>query len=225
MTASVIPLPFKGDLIDYLQLNGKGLEVLWRDREAHIVLRPICEALNIAWSTQHRKLSDPESPAVIYNMITTGADGKQYQMVCMAYWQFPLWLATVHVTKIKEEARAAFRRTRNEMALVLANYYRERLFGDVVMRDRATEIFEAEWSTQFSWRSVVLQGGKAGWDFKTIVGACKKSTPAWRIAQDVRLALQLGFFTQVPAGLPAPRVVLAVGPANDPRQMPLFGEA
>ena len=224
MTASVIPLPFKGDLIDYLQLNGRKLECLWRDREAYVPVRPICEQLNIDWKSQYRKLTSPESEAVVVMMTTSGADGKQYEMVCLAYPDFMTWLANLTVSKVKPAAQAALRHLKREIKTLIANYYRERLFGDVVMRDQASESFAAEWCTQYSWRAPILMGGRAGWDFKQIVAACKKSTPVWRIADDARKALSLGFFTQVPAGLPAPRVVLTATPADDPRQMPLFGQ-
>ncbi|WP_297773080.1 hypothetical protein, partial [uncultured Roseovarius sp.] len=60
---NVTPLPFKGDLIDYLNLNGKTLEWLWRDHEAYIPIRPICELLDLAYQPQHRKLSAPENGA------------------------------------------------------------------------------------------------------------------------------------------------------------------
>ena len=223
MTVNVIPLPFKGDLIDYLNINGQGVEILWRDREPYVAVKPICTVLGIDWKAQHRKLTSPESMAAIHIMTTTGADGKQYEMVCMAYWEFPLWLATIHPSKLKEGARDAFRRTRNEFAMVLANYLQERLLGEAVSRRQAEESFVAEWASMKSWRSVIVLGGRAGWPFSQVKAACRASTPEWRIAADVRAAMSLGIFTDAPAGLPAPRVVLSTTPANDPRQMPLFG--
>lgn len=223
MTASVIPLPFKGDLIDYLTIHGQGLEILWRDREPHVAVKPVCTVLGIDWKAQHRKLTGPESMAAIHNMTTTGADGKRYEMACMAYWEFPLWLATIHPSKLKESARDAFRRTRDEFAMVLANYLRERLLGEAAAVRRASQQFEDAWAGQRPWRPALLSGVRAGDDFATICGT--RSTPRWKIAADIRDAYHLGLIDTLPAGLPAPRVVLTATPANDPRQMPLFREA
>lgn len=45
---TVIPLPFQGDLIDYLKLNGREIAWLWRDGEAFIPARPICEIMGLS---------------------------------------------------------------------------------------------------------------------------------------------------------------------------------
>ena len=67
---NVIPLPFQGDLIDYLKLNGREIAWLWRDGEAFIPVRPICEILGLAYQPQHRKLQGPESRACVTMMVT-----------------------------------------------------------------------------------------------------------------------------------------------------------
>ncbi|MCA3492272.1 MAG: hypothetical protein IOC98_12655 [Rhodobacter sp.] len=223
MTASVIPLPFKGDLIDYLQLNGKGLDVLWRDRQAYFAVRPICDQLHVAWQPQHRKLTSPESESVVIMMVTTGADGKQYEMLCIAYEDLFPWLLNITVSKVKPQAQEALRRTKAEIRQVLATYYRERLLGEAVSVRRASRQFEDAWAGQRAWRPALLSGVRAGDDFATICGT--RSTPRWKIAADIRDAYHLGLIDTLPAGLPAPRVVLTATPANDPRQMPLFREA
>jgi len=33
-TTTSVPLPFKGDVIDFLNINGRALQFLWRDRLA-----------------------------------------------------------------------------------------------------------------------------------------------------------------------------------------------
>ena len=222
MTASVIPLPFKGDLIDFLELNGRKLEWLWRDHEAYIPVRPICEQLDLAYQPQHRKLTSPESEAVVTTMVTRGADGKQYEMLCIAYPDFLIWLATLTISKVKLQAQDALRRTKAEIKQVLSTYYRERMLGEAVQHRKADAVFCSTWIGLRRYRPTVVAVSQAGGPFADIMQTT--STPAWKVAADVRDAYHLGVIDTLPTGLPAPRVVLTPLPANDPRQMPLFGE-
>lgn len=226
MTASVIPLPFKGDLIDYLQLNGRKLECLWRDHEAFIPVRPICDQLNVAWQPQHRKITSPDFEGCVTIMVTQDTIGRAQEMVCLAYPDFMVWLSNLTVSKVKPEAQEALRHLKREIKTLIATYYRERLFGEVVMRDQAAVSFELDWSAARSWRHAILTGCRGHWTFQQIRGAAKPSVPGWRIAEDIRNALRLGLIDWTPPDLPAPRTVLeaAPEPSNDPRQMPLFGE-
>ena len=105
----------------------------------------------------------------------------------------------------------------------LSTYYRERLLGEAVSRNHADLVLETEWKGRKGWRSAIIDGTRAGWTFQQICGSF--STPHYKIAADVRTAYHLGLIDILPQGLPAPRVVLSATPANDPRQMPLFGEA
>ena len=224
----MIPLPFKGDLIDYLQLNGKALDVLWRDRQAYFAVRPICDQLNIDWKSQYRKLTSPDYEGCVVMMTTHDTTGRKQEMVAIAYEDLFPWLMNITVSKVKPQAQEALRRTKAEIRQVLATYYRERLLGEAVSIRQAEESFVAEWMSMKSWRPSIVTGGRCGWSFAQIRSACRASTPEWRIAADVRVAISLGIFANHPAGLPAPRVALTatpVTPANDPRQMPLFGEA
>jgi hypothetical protein len=142
MTASVIPLPFKGDLIDYLELHGRKLEWLWRDHEAYVPVRPICDQLNIDWKSQYRKLTAPDYEGCVVMMTTQDTIGRDQEMLCIAYPDFLIWLATLTISRLKPAAQDAARRTKAEIKQVLSNYYRERLLGEAVAIRRASRQFE-----------------------------------------------------------------------------------
>lgn len=117
---NVIPLPFQGDLIDYLKLNGREIAWLWRDGEALIPARPICEILGLDWKSQHAKLVAPESRGRVALIKTPDARGRCQEMLCIAYADFLIWLATITPSRVKEDAREPLRKLRAEIKLVLA---------------------------------------------------------------------------------------------------------
>lgn len=52
--------------------------------EGMIPVKPICEALGIAYQPQMQKLKEDEDlSSVITLSMITGSDGKQYEMVCL----------------------------------------------------------------------------------------------------------------------------------------------
>lgn len=198
---NVTPLPFKGDLIDYLKLNGREIEWLWRDGHAFIPVRPVCEILGINWKSQHRKLTGTESPAVVHIMRTTGADGKQYEMICLAYWEFMLWLGNIHPSRVKAEVREAFRQTRDEMAFVLANHFETRMFGEMAGRDMALWKLRSEWIGQRKIRGIIERAERDGLDWFALK-AMKGSMPQWMLVQEIREALMFGVIEEPPKGTP-----------------------
>lgn len=220
---NVTPLPFKGDLIDYLKLKDREVEWLWRDGHAYIPVRPICDILGVNWKSQHRKLTSAESPATVHIMRTVAEDGKQREMICIAYWEFMLWLGNIHPSRVKDAVREAFRKTRDEMAFVLATHYEERLFGEVSGRDMAMWKLKAEWVKQRRIRGVIETVVRDGLDWFALK-AMKGSMPQWMLVQEIRDAMFFGVIEQPPKGSPMhlqqPRP--KIEPTEDVRQGEMF---
>jgi hypothetical protein len=111
-TAALVKFNFHGDELDVA--SGDGV--------AHVVIRRVCEHLGVDFSSQLAKLkSDPS--AVVAMIPTTGPDGKNYETACLDVRSLPLWLATIHPSKVKPAVREKLVRYRRECADVLADHF------------------------------------------------------------------------------------------------------
>lgn len=89
-----------------------------------IPIRPICEALGIDYSRQLKKVKESEDFGSVVGVTpTTGADGKQYEMVCLPIEFIYGWLFTINPDNVKEEAREKVRRYRMECYHALYLYF------------------------------------------------------------------------------------------------------
>ena len=73
-----------------------------------IPIKPICQALGIDEDAQRRKIYGDEffnSVAVLST--ATGADKKEYEMLCLPLPYIFSWLATINPKNVKEEAKEA----------------------------------------------------------------------------------------------------------------------
>lgn len=85
------------------------------DGQTLVPIKPICDALGVSYAPQYSKLnSDDELRSVVTLSITTGADGKQYEMVCLPLEFVFGWLFTINPANVKEEAREAVKQYRRE---------------------------------------------------------------------------------------------------------------
>lgn len=95
--------------------------------EGMIPVKPICEALGIAYQPQMQKLKEDEdlSSVVTLSMIT-GSDGKQYEMVCLPCEYIYGWLFTINPKNVKPEAKDSVRKYRMECYQALYKHFFER---------------------------------------------------------------------------------------------------
>ena len=89
-----------------------------------IPVKPICEALGISFEPQFTRLkNDPILSSVVTLSITTGADGKQYEMVTIPFKFVFGWLFRIDSRNVKEEAREAVLRYQVECYDALYNHF------------------------------------------------------------------------------------------------------
>lgn len=95
-----------------------------KNGETLVPIKPICTAIGIAFERQYTKLREDESfKSVITLTVTTGADGKQYEMVCLPLMYVYLWLGSINPKNVSDEARPAVCRYRIECVEALYSYF------------------------------------------------------------------------------------------------------
>lgn len=211
---NVIPLPFQGDLIDYLKLNGREIAWLWRDGEAFIPARPICEIMGLDWKTQYRKLTAPDYRGCVVIMPTRDALGREQEMLCIAYADFLMWLATINPSRVREEAREPLNRLLDEIKLVLAAHYHDRLLGESREAVRQLQAFLSDYISLKPIRAKVFLAWQSGWNFEMLRENSSYSKA--RLIEAVRDLLRIGAIDRPLVGTPLD--------GGDPRQMSLFVE-
>jgi hypothetical protein len=72
--------------------------------DALIAVRPIAEAIGVAWQVQHRKLTGSDL-FTCHHMVTHDTIGRNQDMLCLSLGDIALWLATISPMKVKPEVR------------------------------------------------------------------------------------------------------------------------
>lgn len=105
-------------------INGTDIVTVEQDGGVYVPIRPICEALGIAYHPQYTKLQEDEflAPTVTI-IVTVAADGKDREMVCLPLRYVYGWLATINPGKVAPGAREAVSRYREECYNVLYDHF------------------------------------------------------------------------------------------------------
>lgn len=73
-----------------------------------VPIKPVCEILGVDAKAQRNRIDrDPILSSVGVIMTSTGADGKQYEMVCLPLKFVFGWLFTIHPDRVSPDAREA----------------------------------------------------------------------------------------------------------------------
>jgi hypothetical protein len=89
-----------------------------------VPIKPICEALGIAYEPQFQKLKDDEFlNSTITLSVTVGADKKVREMVCLPYRFVFGWLFTINPKNVNHEAKDAVARYRIECYEALFRHF------------------------------------------------------------------------------------------------------
>lgn len=96
------------------------------DEQKLVPIKPICTALGIAFEPQYQKLKDDEDlSSVITLSITTGSDGKKYEMACLPMEFIFGWIFTISPKNVSPEAKESVRKYRMECYKVLFDHFTE----------------------------------------------------------------------------------------------------
>jgi hypothetical protein len=92
--------------------------------EKLVAVKPICEALGISHKPQIERLKeDPILSSVVTLSMTTGSDGKRYEMTCIPLRYVFGWIFRIDSRNVKEEAREVVERYQLECYNALYNYF------------------------------------------------------------------------------------------------------
>lgn len=111
-TGNLVPVIFDQDTLVLADHNGL----------PYVVIKPLVTAMGLAWQPQHAKLVEKFGP-VITEIVTTGADGKQYTMICLPLRKLPGWLYSINPGKVAPALRAKIVRYQEECDEVLWRHW------------------------------------------------------------------------------------------------------
>ena len=105
------------------RINGVSIQII-EAGEKMVPVKPICEALGIAFESQFTRLkSDPILGSTITTSVTVGADGKQRNMTVIPMRFVFGWLFRIDSRNVQPEARESVERYQLECYNALYNYF------------------------------------------------------------------------------------------------------
>lgn len=113
MSNELVEVPFHGDVIEAMK-DEKG--------DVWVPIKRPCESLGIAPNSQIEKLK-AKPWAVNMMIISTGPDGKSYQMFALRLDCLPMWLATIDTNRVDEGIRPKLELYQKDAARVLAEHF------------------------------------------------------------------------------------------------------
>jgi len=106
------------------EINGVDIVAVERDGKIFVPIKPICDAVGIAFPAQYSKLQEDVFLAPTVTIIVmVAADGKEREMFCLPLRYVYGWLATINPGKVAESAREAVIRYRRECYEVLYDHF------------------------------------------------------------------------------------------------------
>jgi len=98
--------------------------VVWvneQDGDAWVAVRPIVEAIGVAWKPQYQKiLSNPAFSC--YHMVTHDSSGRQQEMLCLPVRQINGWLYSINARKVRPDLRDKLLQFQEECHIALHNH-------------------------------------------------------------------------------------------------------
>ncbi|MDE6234287.1 MAG: phage antirepressor N-terminal domain-containing protein [Muribaculaceae bacterium] len=106
------------------RINGVEIPSVVESGETYLPIKPICQAIGIEAAPQREKIQNDEFfNSVGTIIVSTGADGKSYEMFCLPLKFIYGWLATINPGKVAPEARDKVVRYRMECYEVLYDHF------------------------------------------------------------------------------------------------------
>lgn len=107
-----------------VNFHGTQLITIKKDEYELVAMKPVVEGIGLAWQKQHEKLSRDKDKFSYHLMVTTGKDGKKYEMSCIPLTKLNGWLFAINPNKIPNlDVRKRVVEYQEECFLALYNYW------------------------------------------------------------------------------------------------------
>ncbi len=103
------------------RINGVEIyAVIDENNQIFVPIRPICEAIGVSLQGQAEKINEDEIlSSVVKENLTTGADGKQYEMLTLPLEFVYGWIFTINPRKVNPQSRESVIKYKRECYDVL----------------------------------------------------------------------------------------------------------
>lgn len=103
------------------------VDIIATSDEQLVAIRPICEALGIAYERQSTKIKEhPILCSTVTLRVMVAADGKQREMLCLPLEYIFGWLFTINPANVNEEAKEGLVRYQGECYHALFEHFAAR---------------------------------------------------------------------------------------------------
>ncbi|MEM6697387.1 MAG: phage antirepressor N-terminal domain-containing protein [Bacteroidota bacterium] len=120
-----------------LEINNIKIPYTKEDDEYFIAVKPICEILNISFSTQRRVIKEHVFYSRgVFLMNTTGADGKDYKMVCLSEKYILSWILGIDIRKVNSNSKDDLYKLQEECHDVLRHHFVAQYIEEAEKRHR-----------------------------------------------------------------------------------------
>lgn len=113
-----------GGALVAIDFHGDQIVTFQHGSEPYVAMRRVVENIGLAWQSQIIKLRENADRFSCHDIVTTGADGKAYQMLAMPVAKLNLWLASINPNKITDpDKRQRLQWYQEESAIALHDYW------------------------------------------------------------------------------------------------------
>ncbi|WP_300505312.1 phage antirepressor N-terminal domain-containing protein [uncultured Duncaniella sp.] len=113
------------------------------DGNIFVPIKPICTALGIADNKQREKIQEDDILASVGTLrVSTGADGKQYEMYCLPLEYVYGWLFTINPKNVADSARETVKNYRRECYEALYNHFSRSLKRQIKENEAEIELLQ-----------------------------------------------------------------------------------
>lgn len=124
-------------------INGTEIVAVEEDGNVYVPIKPICSILGVADQSQREKILEDEILSSVGTLrVSTGADGKQYEMFCLPLKYIYGWLFSINPKNVAPEAKDSVSRYRRECYEALYDHFHEAMQRTIETNEQEIKLLE-----------------------------------------------------------------------------------